>query len=131
MIALDTHSWIWWVNQSELLSANARNALHAVSEKNPALISSISVWELHMLVQKKRLVLRTDATHWVHQCELSRKIRFVPIDNEISRLAVQLPRDTPDDPADRFIIATALSLGASLITKDSKIRSCHAVKTIW
>ncbi|MBW2741861.1 MAG: PIN domain-containing protein, partial [Deltaproteobacteria bacterium] len=34
-------------------------------------------------------------------------------------------------PADRIIIATAISLGASLITKDERILKYPHVKTIW
>jgi PIN domain nuclease of toxin-antitoxin system len=131
VIFLDTHSWIWWLDQSSHLSPSAERVLDKISKKNPALISSISVWELYMLVKKGRLVLRTDPAHWVHQCELSPEIRFVPVDNEIARISVQLPSEVHEDPADRLIIASAISLGATLITKDQKIRSSKVVQTIW
>jgi PIN domain nuclease of toxin-antitoxin system len=131
MIVLDTHCWIWWVDQSSRLSPDARRALDSVSDRSPAVIYSISVWELYLLSQRGRLVLKTDPAHWVRQCELSGKIRFVPVDNEVARISVQLPGGVPEDPADRLIIATAISLGATLVTKDSKIRSSRAVKTIW
>jgi prevent-host-death family protein len=36
-----------------------------------------------------------------------------------------------DDPADRIIVATALPLGATLITKDRRLRRYRAVRTIW
>jgi PIN domain nuclease of toxin-antitoxin system len=131
MILLDTHSWIWWVDQQAQLSPAAQRALEKVTEKNPVLVSAISVWELYMLVKKGRLSLRTDPAHWVHQCELSPKIRFVPVDNEIARISVQLPMEVHEDPADRLIIASAISLGATLITKDQKIRSSKVVQSLW
>jgi len=84
-----------------------------------------------MLVEKGRLAFKTDAAHWIHQCELSRKIRFVPVDNEIARISVQLPKTVHEDPADRLIVATALAMGCALVTKDAKIRSSQAVQTIW
>ena len=42
-----------------------------------------------------------------------------------------LPPPLHPDPADRIIIATALQLGATLITKDQKIRDYPHVTTVW
>jgi PIN domain nuclease of toxin-antitoxin system len=53
------------------------------------------------------------------------------VDNEIARISVQLPKDLPEDPPDRLIVASAISLGATLITKDAKIRGTSAVQTLW
>jgi PIN domain nuclease of toxin-antitoxin system len=131
VILLDTHSWIWWLDQPSLLSPSVERLLGKASEKNPVLVSSISVWELYVLVKKGRLVMNTDPAHWVHQCELSPKIRFVPVDNEIARISVQLPPEVHEDPADRMIIASAISVGATLVTKDQKIRSSQVVRTMW
>jgi PIN domain nuclease of toxin-antitoxin system len=39
--------------------------------------------------------------------------------------------DLVDGPADRIIIATALTLGAPLISKDTKIRAYPHLKTMW
>ena len=46
--------------------------------------------------------------------------------------SVELPRpETPADRADRIIIATALSLGGRVVTRDKRITSCRAVATVW
>ena len=45
--------------------------------------------------------------------------------------SVNLPPPLHPDPADRIIIATALSTGASIVTKDKKIAAYSHVKTIW
>ncbi|MCL2769039.1 MAG: hypothetical protein FWD42_02875 [Solirubrobacterales bacterium] len=37
----------------------------------------------------------------------------------------------PGDPADRFILATARSLDAPLVTKDRRMRSFAPTETIW
>jgi PIN domain nuclease of toxin-antitoxin system len=52
------------------------------------------------------------------------------VDNVIARLAVELPDPLHADPADRIIIATALSLGATVVTKDTKILAYPHVKTL-
>ena len=51
MIVLDTHVLVWWVNGSELLSLNAKKAIKSTLRKDSEiLISTISVWELSMLI---------------------------------------------------------------------------------
>jgi len=63
--------------------------------------------------------------------EVSAKVAIRPITVEIAVLATQLPADYPQDPCDRIIGATALSEGMTLITKDSRIRECLQLPTIW
>jgi PIN domain nuclease of toxin-antitoxin system len=45
--------------------------------------------------------------------------------------SIHLPDFTNPDPVDRIIIATALVLGRSVVTKDRNVRSYSGVKTIW
>ena len=42
-----------------------------------------------------------------------------------------IPRDMLADPWDRFIVATAKTLGLSLVTKDQAIRDSGLVPSIW
>ena len=83
-----------------------------------------------MLVQKKRLILSVDETVWIRQAEGLKFFRFIPVDNEIARLSVQLP-DIHPDPADRIILATARILGATLITKDERLWNYPHVTSLW
>jgi PIN domain nuclease of toxin-antitoxin system len=83
-----------------------------------------------MLEQRGRLELRIPAALWVEKCERLAFFHFVPVDNTIARLAVDLPKPIRADSADRIIIATALSFGATLVTKDKKILQYPHVKTL-
>lgn len=56
---------------------------------------------------------------------------IVPLTNAIAVEAVRLPDFPHVDPADRIIAATALSLGAELVSKDEKLRGYPALRTIW
>ena len=57
MIVLDTHVWLWWISNPENLSTCACQAIdQAVAEKG-IIISSISTWEVALLVDKGRLEL--------------------------------------------------------------------------
>ena len=131
MIVLDTHAWLWWLSSPAHLSPAARKAVdHAVAEGEIA-ISSISAWEVAVLVKKGRLELTMTAEDWIARSEALPFVRFIPVDNRIALRAANLPGQLHDDPADRIIIATALGLGGTLVTKDDRIRKYALVKTLW
>ena len=131
MIVLDTHAWIWFTSKPEALSKKAQKALEAAVKEKNVFVSSISVWEVALLVNKKRLKLSMDVTDWIAKSESLPFIQFIPVSNSIAVKSVNLPQPLHPDPADRIIIATALSIGAPLITKDKKISDYAPVKTIW
>jgi PIN domain nuclease of toxin-antitoxin system len=58
-------------------------------------------------------------------------VSFIPIDNEIAYRSVRLPLPLHNDPADRMIIATAMKLDATVVTKDEKILNYPHIKSIW
>jgi PIN domain nuclease of toxin-antitoxin system len=128
VIVLDTHIWIGYIDDPSTLPKPAVDAIRGGRE--PVGISSISVWEVFMLERRGRLELRIPARLWVEKCERLALFHFVPVDNTIAQLAVDLPEPIHADPADRIIIATALSFGATLVTKDRKILSYPHVRTL-
>ena len=131
MIVLDTHAWIWFISNPDILSKRAEKAVKAAVKDKSILISSISAWEVALLVAKKRLKLTLDISDWIAKSESLPFIQFVPVTNSIAVKSVNLPLPLHPDPADRIIIATALWLGAPLVTKDIKLLDyCH-IKTIW
>lgn len=131
MIVLDTHAWVWWVSNPKQLSKKAQSAIDKAMREDGIYISSISVWEIAMLVYRKRLVLSMDVRDWVAKCENLKFMHFAPITNSIAIKAVQLEGTINNDPADRIIIATALSFGAALVTMDKKIRNSPYIETVW
>jgi PIN domain nuclease of toxin-antitoxin system len=131
VIVLDTHVWVWYINSPDDLSSRALEAIADAKEDSAVYISSISAWEIYMLESNGRLEMKIPALSWVRKCERLSFLKFVPVDNEIVRLAVQLPEEFRPDPADRMIIATSLILGASLVTKDRRILDYEHVQTIW
>ena len=131
MIVLDTHAWIWLVSSPAYLSETAKGIIDtAVTERN-IYISAISTWEVAILVARGRLELTMSAGDWVAASEAIPFLNFVPVSNSIALKSVELPGALHNDPADRIIIATAVSMGAILVTKDEKIRNYPHVKTAW
>lgn len=131
MIVLDTNALVFLVNNSKRLSPKARRRIDLEIKQNDIFVSSISVWEIYLLVKKDKLDLAVDVETWVNKIENLPFLRFVPVDNKIAAKSVMLPETVGSDPADRIVVATALDLGATLITSDSKIRKYPHVQTLW
>jgi len=131
LIVLDTHAWVWWIASPERLSPSAKQRIDDEAEKTPILISSISAWEVALLVKKGRLELTMDVEEWIARSESLPALRFVPVDNRIAILSNHLPGDLHEDPADRIITATALTLGATLVTRDRKLQDYPHLETFW
>ncbi len=100
-------------------------------KEDKILISSISSWEIAMLVSKKRLRLTMDALYWIAYCERLPFFEFIPADNKIGIKSVNLPGFSYNDPADRIIVATAMTEGATLFTKDRKLLDYSEVRSVW
>jgi PIN domain nuclease of toxin-antitoxin system len=132
VIVLDTHALVWWLADPDKLPRKARARLDdAVTGGEPLRASSISVWEVAMLVARGRLTLTMDVGAWIAAAESLPQLEFVPVDNGIALRAVALPEAFGRDPADRLIAATALGLGATLVTGDRRLRGHPPLRTLW
>ena len=72
-----------------------------------------------------------DVEDWIANTENLPFIQFIPVSNSIALKSVNLRPPRHPDPADRLIIATALSAGAPIVTKDKNISDYAHVRTIW
>ncbi len=108
----DTHVWVW-------SAAGDPRAEKLRDFSGTAIISAISQWEVSMLAMKGRLSLLPDEKSWF-SANLKSPISLAPLTAEISLTSCRLP-NFHGDPADRIIVATAITLGIPLITADEKI----------
>jgi PIN domain nuclease of toxin-antitoxin system len=113
------------------LSKAAVDVISTEQKNGEILISSISCWEIAMLIAKDRIAISMDVEAWLNLVKQIDSVRFVSVDNEIAVKSTELPGEFHKDPADRMIVATARKFAASLVTADEKIRSYPHVKTIW
>ena len=109
---LDTHAWVW-------MSAGAPEAHKAATFRGRSIVSAISVWEVAMLVHKGRLDLAPDVDTWI-SVNLKRPVELEPISPAICIASSRL-FEFHGDPADRLIVATAMTLGLPLMTMDKKL----------
>jgi PIN domain nuclease of toxin-antitoxin system len=91
----------------------------------------MSTWEVAMLVNAGRLELSMDVDDWVARSESLPFFNFVPVSNRIAIRSTRLTDYPHKDPADRIIVATALSLGVPLVTRDRRLRNYPPLETIW
>jgi len=84
-----------------------------------------------MLVAKGRLRLDRDALVFVRQALALPRVELLPLTPEVAVAAAAFASEFPGDPADRMIAATALEAGASVVSKDARLRSLRELKTIW
>lgn len=129
MIVLDTHAWLFWVNDSidELSPA----ALDAIRSKQTLGVSAISCWEMAMLVAKERIKLSIDIQFWVNEALNYPGVKLLELKPEIAVLSTRLPGIFHGDPADRIIAATCLYHKAGIITRDKKITKWGHVPVYW
>lgn len=133
MIVLDTHVLLWWGNGNGSLSPQAAAAIQAERDRDAGriLVSSITAWEIAMLVEKGRLDLTTDVNTWLSTLNELPQVEFVPVNNGIATHSVTLPGEFDKDPADRIIVATARLASAALVSADAKIQAYPHVRTVW
>lgn len=133
MIVLDTHTLIWWVNGDDQLSAKAKAAIESEIQSDDGLVivSSISAWEIALLVQRERLTLSMGVDEWLEEVSAIEGVRFEPVENDVAVASTRLPGNFHKDPADRMIVALARHINATLVTVDEKIRAYRHVRTVW
>ena len=84
-----------------------------------------------MLVEHRRLDLDRPVLTWVKQAFALPRVTLLELTPERAVAAATLGDALHGDPADRMIVATAISVRAPIVTKDRVIRQCAAVRTIW
>ncbi|HUR79470.1 MAG TPA: type II toxin-antitoxin system VapC family toxin [Thermoanaerobaculia bacterium] len=127
VIVADTHSWVWWLTDREMLSAPAREAL----KNNAVAVSTITFLEVATLVRRGRITLDQPLVTWLQRSIERSSTRVFDLTLEVAAAAGSLESDVIRDPADRIIVATALLQGVPLVTKDHKILASAVVPTIW
>ena len=114
---LDTCTYFWLVDDQTKLSApalaamgNANNFLH---------LSVIAVTEIHRLVRKGKISIHAPngLEAWFHKGLTQHRVNCEPITLTIAHAAEMLPA-IHNDPADRFILATAKVLGGRILSPD-------------
>jgi len=119
-VLIDTHIFLWLIEGTSL-SRTAHKAISEATNGRKIGISAISVWEIMMLIWKKRVQVRIPIKQWFDQAMTAPGITIIPLSPEILIESCLLPEYHYNDPADRMIIATARIKNIPLVTRDQRI----------
>jgi PIN domain nuclease of toxin-antitoxin system len=122
---LDTHIWLWSLHDPSRLGKRVLEELS--NPENELWLSPISTWEALMLNAKGKIRLPADLSQWVAQA--TTPLREAPLTHEIALAARQLPLPQ-NDPADRFLAATAQTLHLTLVTADRNLLGLGDISTL-
>jgi PIN domain nuclease of toxin-antitoxin system len=126
-ILLDTHIWLWYLLEDPKLSKNLQVII--ADSSNEIWLSPVSIWEALLVGEKGKLILDPDPVSWVKSALKTLETHEAPLNNEIAILSRQL--DCPhQDPADRFIAATAIYYDLYLATVDKNLIDTPLLNTI-
>ena len=130
-VVADTHVVVWYLTEPQRLSGHARSALlSAVQTGDPIYLASITLVELHYLIERQRVAERVLARVINRLASADADLVLVPLDLAITQAVGQIPRDAVPDMPDRVIGATALHLNLPLVTADRRLQSA-SIPTIW
>jgi PIN domain nuclease of toxin-antitoxin system len=126
-LLLDTHIWLWAMLEPQRLSPRLAEELESAG--NELWLSPISVWELIMLHQKRRLLPEEKIETWIARAMRARPLKEAPVTFEVAREVgrVELPHR---DPADRFLVATARVFDLTLVTADENLIDANVVPVL-
>ena len=120
MLLLDTHVAVWLARGIELSQA-VRDRITAARTMEGVYISSVTVWEVGNLLRKGKAGLDISLSAWVERFRANEGFNEAPLTADIVVEAANLPGRLHNDPADRFLVATARQLNLPMMTRDKRI----------
>ena len=97
MIVLDTHAWIFLADDPKRLGQGARRAIAKAERLG---VAAVSLWELAVLVEKRRLLLDRDLLPWIQDALGDPRLELLPLTPAVVVTAHQLRGALDGDPAD-------------------------------
>ena len=126
MVVLDTSSLIFWTLDRERLS---EAAAAAIAEADRILVSSISIWEIGIKVNKGGLSIPLTVQKYADMLIQVDRVELLPVDTATWLKNVELEW-AHRDPADRTIVALSFLNSCPLVTSDRTIREFYP-QSIW
>ncbi len=117
-LLLDTHVLLWSLLDPAKLTRQV--AIELENPSNELWLSPISIWEIIILVEKGRVVLDADPITWVRDVLRKIPVKEASLNYEVSIQSRMLDL-SHEDPADRFLAATAVVYDLTLVTADERL----------
>ncbi|MEE4355258.1 MAG: type II toxin-antitoxin system VapC family toxin [Desulfococcaceae bacterium] len=127
MILLDTHIWLWQIDQNKKLKNWQRNLIE-INQDIGLGVSIFSCWEVAKLVEPGRITFGCGIDEWMENALAYDGIQLIDLTPQIVIDSTCLPGNFHKDPADQIIVATARCYDIPLLTSDEKILAYQYVK---
>ena len=128
-LLLDTHIWLWSHAEPERLTKRVTAAL--ADESNQLWLSPISIWEFLLLAEHGRVRVQdgTAPPEWVEAALARAPMHDAPLSREVA-VRSRSVRVEHEDPADRFLAATADVYELTLVTADERLLRGKGFRTL-
>lgn len=123
---LDTHIWLWSLLEPRRIGADAVAILQ--DDDNELFISPITPWEIMILAERGRMELYPSPQEWIDEALRRSPVKEAKLSHAVAVKSrrIELPHQ---DPADRFIAATAWEYGMILITAHQRLKAAQQIQT--
>ncbi len=126
-LLLDTHTFLWWINNDSSLSEPARIAVS--SQVNECYLSLASCWELAIKTSIGKLQLTKTVDRFIPEELAANDFQLLSIDFRHVAKVETLPFHHRD-PFDRLLVAQALIEKMTIISADA-VLSEYGIKRLW
>lgn len=128
-LLLDTHVWLWSHAAPQRLSRRAASALS--TGRNELWLSPISIWEFLLLAERGRVQVQAGMTPeaWAREALTRVPLHDAPLTRDVA-LRSRTIRLGHEDPADRFLAATAAEYDLVLVTADERLLKGTGFRTL-
>lgn len=126
-LLFDTHSFVWWADAPDKLSATALAALE--DENNRLILSDVSIWEMQIKVQLGKMKLKLPLLDLIESQKRGNDVEILPIKTG-HILALDGFPFHHKDPFDRLLMAQSKVENLTIVTLDTEF-SAYGVKLLW
>lgn len=126
-LLLDTHVLLWSVLDPDQLSEKIRTELER--PVNELWLSPIAIWEVHLLAENGRILLKPDPSAWIQHILDTIPFHEAAVTHAVALMSRQIDL-AHQDPADRFLAATAAIYELTLVTADERLLHSQQFKTL-
>lgn len=127
-LLLDTHTFLWWINDAPELSKKARAAIGKAG--NECFVSLASCWEMAIKSSLGKLTLSQPLERFIPEQLATNGFQLLEIDFRHVARVEGMPLQQHRDPFDRLLIAQATSEKLTLVTADAAFES-YDVQRLW
>ncbi|MDQ3635510.1 MAG: type II toxin-antitoxin system VapC family toxin [Acidobacteriota bacterium] len=126
-LLLDSHTFIWWRDETHKLSSTALTEIS--NPQNDVFLSVVTAWELQIKISLNKFSIKGGLGNAIKDEQQSNGFQILPVELSHALYLENLPPHHKD-PFDRLLISQAIVENMSLISTDSSFGK-YKVKLLW